>query len=133
MVQQETMKKTTVAIFEDDQVNRYIYEQLFRKIDSSVQIHVFGNADKGIAMAREMKFDVVFIEIHFWENFGGISILNKLKEVCTNPMLAVATTSLLQQGDLEMITSSGFAMCLEKPIAFDRIMPMLEKPFFASN
>ena len=133
MVEQKTMKKTTVAIFEDDHTNRYIYDQLFKRLSSGVEIHVFDNAEKGIAMARERNFDVVFIEIHFWENFGGVSILNRLKEASSNPMLAVAMTSLLQNGDLETITSSGFAMCLEKPIAFDRIMPMLEKPFFASN
>jgi CheY-like chemotaxis protein len=133
MVKDRTMKKTTVAIFEDDPTNRYIYDQLFKQIDAGVQIHVFDNPEKGIAMAKEINFDVVFIEIHFWEDFGGVSILNRLKEATSKPMLAVAMTSLLQNGDLETITSSGFAMCLEKPVAFDRIMPMLEKPFFASN
>jgi CheY-like chemotaxis protein len=133
MVKERTMKKTTVAIFEDDPTNRYIYDQLFKNIDAGVQIHVFDNPEKGIAMAKETSFDVVFIEIHFWEDFGGVSILNRLKEVTSHPMLAVAMTSLLQNGDLETITSSGFAMCLEKPVAFDRIMPMLEKPFFANT
>jgi CheY-like chemotaxis protein len=133
MVEQNTMKKTTVAIFEDDHVNRYIYQKLFDSIASDIQIHVFDNPEKGISMAKQTPFDVVFIEVHFWENFGGIEILNKLKDTSSQPMLAVAMTSLLQQGDLETITSSGFAMCLEKPVAFDRIMPLLEKPFFASN
>ena len=133
MVEQNTMKKTTVAIFEDDHVNRYIYEKLFNTIVSEIQIHVFDNPEKGISMSKQTPFDVVFIEVHFWENFGGIEILNKLKGASDRPMLAVAMTSLLQQGDLEMITSSGFALCLEKPVAFDRIMPLLEKPFFASN
>jgi CheY-like chemotaxis protein len=133
MVEQNTMKKTTVAIFEDDHVNRYIYQKLFDSITSDIQIHVFDNPEKGISMAKQTPFDVVFIEVHFWENFGGIEILNKLKDTSSQPMLAVAMTSLLQQGDLETITSSGFAMCLEKPVAFDRIMPLLEKPFFASN
>jgi len=133
MVHPETMKKTTVAIFEDDQINRFIYEKLFEKIESDVEVHVFDNPEKGILKAKQTPFDVVFIEIHFWNNFGGISILDKLKEIISNPMLAVAMTSLLQEGDLEKITASGFALCLEKPIAFEKIMPMLEKPFFMSN
>ena len=133
MVHTQTMKKTTVAIFEDDQIDRFIYEKLFENIVTDVQILVFDSPEKGIAMAQETPFDVVFIEIHFWKNFGGVSILNKLKETTSNPMLAVAMTSLLQEGDLEKITTSGFAMCLEKPVAFEKIMPMLEKPFFYSN
>jgi CheY-like chemotaxis protein len=133
VVHPQTMKKTTVAIFEDDQINRFIYEKLFEQIESDVHIHVFDNPEKGIAQAQQTPFDVVFIEIHFWKNFGGVSILDRLKEASSNQMLAVAMTSLLQEGDLEKITSSGFAICLEKPIAFEKIMPMLERPFFTSN
>lgn len=127
------MKKTTIAIFEDDQINRFIYEKLLSQMKSDAQVYLFDNPENGIEMATHVQFDVVFIEIHFWENFGGISILNKLKKATKKDMLAVAITSLLQQGDLEKITAGGFSMCLEKPIAFQEIVPLLGKSFIPSN
>ena len=128
-----TMKKTKIAIFEDDHLDRFVYEKLFSHMQDNVDVHVFDSAEKGIAMAKQVHFDVVFIEIHFWEDFGGIPILNKLKKNSPKDMLAVAMTSLLQQGDLERITSSGFTMCLEKPVAFQEIVPLLGKSFIPSN
>ena len=127
------MKKTTIAIFEDDHTNRFVYKKLFKNMEGNIELYVFDNPDKGIAMAELIHFDVVFIEIHFWENFGGISILNKLKQLSTKDMLAIAMTSLLQEGDLEKITSSGFTMCLEKPVAFQEIVPLLGESFIPSN
>ena len=56
------MKKTVVAIFEDDVVNRFIYEQLFTERKENSELYVFDNAEKGIEMARTISFDVVFIE-----------------------------------------------------------------------
>ena len=55
------MKKTTVAIFEDDQANRFIYEKLFETVESDVQIHVIDNTSKGIELVKVEPFDVVFI------------------------------------------------------------------------
>ena len=127
------MKKTTVAIFEDDPTNRFIYERLLNTIGHEMDVFVFDNPDNGIAMCEYVRFDVVFIEIHFWQNFGGVSILKRLKDAGCKDMFAVAMTALLQQGDLERITSSGFGMCLEKPVAFQHIVPLLGKSFSPSN
>ena len=115
------MKQTLVAIFEDDLVNRYIYERLFRT-RQDVELHIFDHPDRGIEAFRQMAFDVVFIEAHFRENFGGIGILNTLKELSHNKTVFIAITSLLQKGDLEILMSAGFIMCLEKPIAFSDII-----------
>jgi CheY-like chemotaxis protein len=128
-----TVKKTTIAIFEDDQINRFIYEKLLSNMGADTEVHVFDNPEKGLEMATVAQFDVVFIEIHFWENFGGISILNRLKKAAHYNILAVAITSLLQEGDLEKITAAGFAICLEKPVAFQQIVPLLGKSFIPSN
>jgi CheY-like chemotaxis protein len=112
------MKKTVVAIFEDDVVNRFIYEQLFTERKENSELYIFDNAEKGIEMARAIAFDVVFVELHFWTTFGGITILKKLKEVCSPGLISIAMTALLQKGDCEYAMSSGFTMCLEKPILF---------------
>jgi DNA-binding NtrC family response regulator len=111
------MKKKVVAIFEDDPVNRFIYRQIFLNKEE-VELHIFDNPETGVSSASQITFDIVFIEIHFWGNFGGISILNKMKEVSAEHTTFVAMTSLLQQGDLEKILTSGFSLCFEKPVVF---------------
>jgi CheY-like chemotaxis protein len=112
------MKRTVVAIFEDDVVNRFIYERLFTQRTEDIELHIFDDPEKGIEMARQRPFDVVFIEVHFWETFGGIGILQKLKEILSPAMISIAITALLQKGDLEYLMSSGFTLCLEKPLVF---------------
>jgi CheY-like chemotaxis protein len=115
------MKKTLVAIFEDDLVNRYIYEKMFR-IREDITLQVFDQPEKGIEAFTENSFDVVFIEAHFRENFGGIRILNKLAPLAATQTVFIAITSLLQKGDLERLMEAGFMMCLEKPIVFNDIL-----------
>ncbi len=127
-----SMKKTIVAIFEDDAASRFIYENLAGSRNRNIEIHIFSNPAEGIEMARKVHFDIVYIEIHFWESFGGISILNKLRAVTPENMVAVATSSLLQEGDLEKITAAGFQMCLEKPEVFS-IMESVNFPCDAAE
>ncbi|MFZ6012744.1 MAG: response regulator [Bacteroidota bacterium] len=116
------MRKSVIAIFEDDKVNRFIYKKIFEQMEDKIEGYVFETPEKGFAVAKEVEFDVVFIEIHYrGENFGGIPILEELKKVSSREMIAIATTSLLQDGDLEKIIPSGFTMCMEKPMAFQKL------------
>ncbi|HEY0655674.1 MAG TPA: response regulator [Chryseosolibacter sp.] len=115
------MKKTLVAIFEDDLVNRYIYEKMFRQRED-ITLHIFDHPEKGIQAFKETPFDVIFIEAHFRENFGGIGILKQLKPLVGSHTVFIAMTSLLQKGDLERLMGAGFMMCLEKPIVFNEII-----------
>ena len=113
------MKNKLIAIFEDDQVNRFIYQRMINKLDC--QVHIFDNPQAGIEQARSIPFDVVLIEIHFWKNFGGITILDRLKEVLPPTTSFIAMTSLLQEGDLEKVLISGFTMLVEKPVVFSKL------------
>ena len=114
------MKKKVIAIFEDDPVNRFIYQRTLSRRDD-VEVHLFDNADIGIAQAKEIRFEIVFIEMHFWASFGGISILSKLKPVTDQSTIFVAMTAFLQEGDLEHAFASGFNMCIEKPVIFSEM------------
>lgn len=114
-------KNTLVAIFEDDVVSRYIYEKTF-SARPQVSVYIFDHADEGIAKLQSNPVDVIFIEAHFRQNFGGIEILNKLRSSLNTMPVCIAITSLLQKGDLEKLMGAGFLMCLEKPIPFDEIL-----------
>jgi len=122
------MKKTLIAIFEDDKVDAFIYERLISHIKKPVEFHLFDNPDKGLDMAKKVKFDIIIIQIHFWgDNMSGINILKKIKEIYTEDIIAIAMTSLLQKGDLELLLSSGFSMCIEKPLVFQEINKILNE------
>jgi CheY-like chemotaxis protein len=110
------MKKTVVAIFENDPINRFIYERLLSQRTEDIEFYIFDNPDKGIEMAKTIQFDIVFIEIHFWKSFGGISILQRLKEVSSPLMVSIAMTSLLRNGDIEYVIKEGFTLCVEKSV-----------------
>ena len=113
------MKKLTVAIFEDDEVNRFIYRNILKSREE-IEVHVFGDPEVGLEKAQATPFDIVLIESHFWgRNFFGIYILNELKKVAPKGFTAIAITSLLQEGDMERLTRAGFTMCLEKPLSFE--------------
>jgi CheY-like chemotaxis protein len=114
------MKKIVIGIFEDDAVNRFIYERLLLT-RNDVEVHMFDDPEKGVAAAKQVHFDIAFIEIHFWGTFGGVNILNKLKKNVSAPMTTVAMAAFIQDGDRERILGSGFDFCLEKPISFSSL------------
>lgn len=114
-------RKTVVAIFEDDPVDIFLYRKLYAPMQEKVECLYFETLQDGLEMAAHVQFDVVIIDIHFWGNNMGIAILKKLREVCSNDLIAIAVTPFLQEGDLELIMSSGFTLCVEKPVVPQRI------------
>jgi CheY-like chemotaxis protein len=114
--------KTTVAIFEDDAVNRFLYQRSLERLKNNIDFWIFDNPEKGINFASQQAFNVIFIEVHFWESFGGIRILKKLLPLSPPSTIFVAMSSLLQDGDAEKLMSEGFTMIMEKPVAFTENM-----------
>jgi CheY-like chemotaxis protein len=121
------MKKIRIGIFEGEKVNHFIYEKILQQHEDA-QFFLFDNPEKGLSVAEQVHFDIVFIDLHFWgQNYAGITILNKLKETNPNNMVSIAITTLLQDGDLQRAFTGGFGMCIEKPLAFNTIERLLNK------
>jgi CheY-like chemotaxis protein len=115
------MKTTSIGVFEDDLVSRFIYDRMFRLKSGDVDWTIFDNPEKGFAHALKSPFNIVLIELHFWEDFGGFEILDRLKQICGPDLISIAMTSLLQQGDVEKALAAGFTMCIEKPVALESL------------
>jgi CheY-like chemotaxis protein len=116
-IQIRVMGNMVVGVFVDDRVEHIIFENIFQQLDHKLHGVIFRSPEEGFAKATTMRFDIVFIEMHYWgENFGGISILHHLAKISGSKPFAVAFTSLIQAGDLEKIMNAGFSMCLEKPL-----------------
>jgi CheY-like chemotaxis protein len=128
------MKDTVIAIFEDDKINCFIHERLFNFVKAPLKCYLFDNPQKGYEAANQIEFDIVFIEIHFWgSNLSGLEILKELKKIQSKSFIAVAMTSLLQDGDVEKIMASGFTMCIEKPLVFSEISGLVNIPVKADK
>lgn len=114
------MRKKVIAIFEDDPINKFVYERTLQRRED-VEVKVFSHPEDGIEAAKEIHFDIVFIELHFRGPFEGLSIIEALKKVCSEDTVFIAMTSFLQRDDLEKALDAGFSACLEKPVVFSAI------------
>lgn len=119
------MKKTVVGIFEPDESSRFIFREILNR-EKNLEVHIFSDPVEGLAMADHLRFDIVFIEIHFWKDFGGLDILQKLKEAMRKDPIAVGMISLLQKGDLERVIGSGFTMCVDKSTSLHPVFHLID-------
>jgi len=111
-------KKTVVAVFEDDPIDLFLYEKLFERLSDKMTCLYVRTLEDQALLSGHLEFDMAIIDIHFWGNNVGLSILSKLRNSAGRDFIAIAITPLLQEGDLELIMSAGFDLCVEKPVIF---------------
>lgn len=119
-------KKLVIAIFENDPLNRFIYQKMLKPHMEKASVYIFDSPEEGLEKATEVDFDIAFVDMHLkGECFGGIPLSQQLKSLSDNTRL-VAMTTLIQQGDKERAESNGFMKCLEKPLPFFDLDKLLE-------
>jgi CheY-like chemotaxis protein len=120
-------KKPLIAVFENDPLNRFIYQRMLDLQSEKVSFHIFGSPEEGLELAKTGEFDFAFIDLHFkGEIYGGVELAKKFKSISKNTVL-VAMTTLIQQRDSERAKSEGFVTCLEKPLSFFDIERLLSE------
>jgi CheY-like chemotaxis protein len=113
-------QKTVVAIYEDDPIDQFVYEQLLLAAGDTIEFKVFRNLTDAFK-SPNFDFDIALINLHFGWCRGGLKILQTLKENKGENFLAIAVTSMLQGNDLQEIMKAGFTICLEKHIIFEKL------------
>jgi CheY-like chemotaxis protein len=120
-------KKSVIAIFENDSLNRFIYQRMLDLQKEKVTFYNFSSAEEGLEMAKQTAFDVAFIDLHLHgEQYSGIDLAKKLKIISTKTIL-VGMTTLIHKGDIELTIAEGFAACREKPLPFYDIDKLLNE------
>jgi CheY-like chemotaxis protein len=110
--------KIVIAIFENDSLNRFIYQRMLDLQKEKVTSYIFNSVEEGLEMSKNVSFDVVFIDLHLrGEQYSGIELAKTLKAISDNSVM-VGMTTLIQKGDVERTTEAGFAACHEKPLPF---------------
>ena len=120
-------KKSVIAVFENDALNRFIYQRMLALQEEKVVSYIFTSAEEGLEVAKEVPFDIAFIDLHFQGGqYKGIDVAKKLKTISDKTIL-VGMTTLIQKGDTELTIAEGFAACLEKPLPFYDIDKLLSE------
>ncbi|MBL7861896.1 MAG: response regulator [Cyclobacteriaceae bacterium] len=110
--------KLVVAVFENDGLNRFIYQRMFNLQQDHITYFIFDNPEDGIVSAQEITLNVAFIDLHFrGDPFSGLEVASKLKAISSTIVL-IAMTTLVQEGDWDRAKQVGFKKLLEKPIPF---------------
>jgi len=111
-------KQIVIAVFENDTLNRFIYQRMLDLQKEKVRYYIFNSEEEGLEMAKQVPFDVAFIDLHLrGEHYHGITLAEKLKSISGKTVM-VGMTTLLQKDDLERTSAAGFKTCLEKPLPF---------------
>jgi len=119
-------KKSVIAVFENDALNRFIYQRMLDLQEEKVQFYVFTSSQEGLEVANQVHFDIAFIDLHFQGEHKGIELAEKLKTI-SDMTIMVGMTTLLQKGDLELARAGGFVTCREKPLPFYDIDMLLNE------
>lgn len=118
-------KKLVVAVFENDALNRFIYQRMLNLQSEVVTAYIFENPEAGLERSHSVKFDLAFIDLHLrGELFGGVALARQLQSLIKDIRL-VAMTTLIQEGDLEQSKRAGFMTLLEKPVPFYNLSELM--------
>lgn len=114
-----------IAIFEDNAVDRFIYERTLEHLPFAYDARIFQTPDEGLHNAHYLQFDLVIIHLNFWGTNYGFQILNEMKKLSRNKPAFIATTSYLPDDEVAGITAKGFDGAFEKPVIFNRLEEIL--------
>jgi len=120
-------KKLVIGVFENDSLNRFIYNRMVKLQPGKVDAHIFENHKEGTERVQEINPDILFVDLHLHgEHMGGIEWLQTMKLVLPHTKF-VAMTILLRDNEKEKAMNAGFTMCVEKPLPFYDMEMLLDK------
>jgi two-component system cell cycle response regulator DivK len=113
-----------ILIVEDNENNRCLFRDIL--IFHGYNVSVAADGQEGVALARELKPDLILMDIQM-PGMDGMTAGGILKgDPATSGLKIVAITSFAMRGDQEKILAAGFDGYLSKPIS-TRELPGLVK------
>lgn len=115
-----------IAIFEDNEIDRFIFESNLRLVNFPVEFFIFNNPDDGIATAQRIPFDLVIINIHFWGTEYGYVILEEFQKGIAIQPRFIAVSAFVHEKDSVNIQLRGFEAIVEKPLIYAELQLLLD-------
>ena len=106
--------KATILVIEDNERNMYLVAFILEK--SGYQVIQARDGQAGIALARQIKPDLILLDIQLpvMDGYAVARELTKNGELRDTPLVAV--TSYAMVGDRERVLAAGCVGYIEKPI-----------------
>ena len=111
-----TAPDAVVLVVDDTPMNLTVFKSLLKT--TKVQIDTADGADEGLALARDKKYDILFID-HLMPEKDGIEMLHELRTGTNHPNLktpAICLTANAISGAKERYLAEGFEGYLSKPV-----------------
>ena len=120
-----TAPEALVLMVDDNPMNLTVFKSLIKK--TQVQVDTANDGDEGLLLAREKKYDIIFLD-HMMPRKDGIETLHELKAQAGGPNLSTPVISLTANaisGAREQYMEAGFNDYLTKPIDAGKLEDML--------
>jgi CheY-like chemotaxis protein len=114
-----------ILIVEDNDNNRCLFRDIL--IFHGYQVSVAADGKDGVTLARELKPDLILMDIQM-PGMDGMTAGGILKgDPLTSGLKIVALTSFAMRGDKEKILAAGFDGYLSKPISTRELPGMVKR------
>lgn len=120
-----TAPNALILVVDDNPMNLMVFKNLLKS--TLIRIDTANNADAGLKLASEKKYDVLFLD-HMMPNKDGIEMLHELREQHDRPNFetpAICLTANAVSGARNKYISEGFDDYITKPIDSEKLEDLL--------
>ena len=120
-----TAPNALILVVDDNPMNLMVFRSLLK--NTLIKIDVANNANDGLLLASQKKYDVLFLD-HMMPDKDGIEMLHELRQQPEGMNLqtpAICITANAVSGARKEYISAGFDDYITKPIDSDRLEDML--------
>jgi CheY-like chemotaxis protein/HPt (histidine-containing phosphotransfer) domain-containing protein len=120
-----TAPEALVLMVDDNPMNLTVFKSLIKQ--TKVQVDTANDGDEGLLLAKEKKYDIIFLD-HMMPGKDGIETLHELKKQESGPNRntpVICLTANAISGAREQYIEAGFNDYLTKPIDTDKLEEML--------
>lgn len=107
-----------MAIFEKDQITRFINQRLFSAYNPTVELTQCPSLETGLQIIKEEKFDIIIVDWHISHDTEAILSIPQLltKLYPQTRIITIALADLLYENHKSEILKSGYDFCWLKPL-----------------
>ncbi|WP_303758253.1 response regulator, partial [Selenomonas ruminantium] len=116
-----TAPEALVLMVDDNPMNLTVFKSLIKQ--TKVQVDTANDGDEGLLLAKEKKYDIIFLD-HMMPGKDGIETLHELKKQESGPNRntpVICLTANAISGAREQYIEAGFNDYLTKPIDTDKL------------
>ncbi|MDR9797215.1 response regulator [Aeribacillus sp. FSL K6-2848] len=117
-------KKISVLLIEDDPMVQEVNKQFIQKVDGFTVIGIAGNGKEGIELVRELKPELVIIDIYM-PNQDGLETLKQIRSE-GHSVDVIAITAARDMETVRRVLQNGAFDYIMKPFKFERLQQSLK-------